>query len=202
MSRIWCIAVALCLLAASSAIEAQDVFVLPGSASSNTNVLVASATNLSALGAFNAGAGSYQALAKPDGNKFYIISNSGVVTVVDAAFTNPQQIAALPQSPTGAVITPDGRRLLVAAGRLYIFDTATDAPVVNGGVDVGSSALDVAVSLDGSRAFVVGTQPNQFGLLTAVDLATNTSLTQVVLPGLLTGISMGPNGFLYVTGLN
>ena len=202
MSKIWCIAVALCLLAASSAIQAQDVFVLPGSSSANTNVLVASATNLSALGAFNAGAGSYQALAKPDGNKFYVIANSGIVTVVDAAFSNPHQIAALPQAATAAVITPDGRRLLVVAGRLYIFDTTTDAPVVSGGVDVGSSGLDVAVGLDGAKAFVIGTQPNLFGLLTAVDLTTNTAVGQRVLPGSLSGISAGPNGFLYVTGQN
>ncbi|MDP8980923.1 MAG: hypothetical protein M3O35_10060 [Acidobacteriota bacterium] len=202
MSRIWCIAVALCLLAAPSAIQAQDVFVLPGSASSNTNVIVASAASLSSLGTFNAGAGAFQVLAKPDGTKFYVISNSGVVTVVNSAFTNAQQIAALPQPPTAAVITPDGRRLLVTAGRLYIFDTATDTAVVSGGVDVGSNALDVAVSMDGSKAFVIGTQPNQFGLLTSVDLTTNTSLSQVVLPGLLTGVSVGPNGFLYVTGLN
>src|SRR5258708_31069211 len=106
MSRIWCIAVALCFLGGSSVIEAQDVFVLPGSASANANVLVASATNLSALGAFNAGVGAYQALSKPDGNKFYIISSSGVVTVVDAGFTNPRQIAALPQAPTAAEVTP------------------------------------------------------------------------------------------------
>src|SRR5260370_40137648 len=100
MSRIWCITIALCLLGALSVIEAQDVFVLPGPASSNTNVIVASATNLSALGTFNASAGSYQVLARPDGNKFYVIANSGIVTVVDGPFTNAQQIAALPQSPT------------------------------------------------------------------------------------------------------
>ena len=101
---------------------------------------------------------SYLAVT-PDGGFLYVMTASGVVDVVD---TKLQSVAAsIAVGSSGALaITPDGARVYVAAGLVYVIDTATNtvvdsfaaetAPVA----DVSSNATSIAISPDGTRAYV------------------------------------------------
>lgn len=197
----------LCAASLAGAAQAQNLFVLPGSNSTNSNVIVLS--NLfSQVATFQAGPGSFQVLAKPDGSKFYVISNSGsqTVTVVDPTFQTPRAIASLGTQATAAAMTPNGQRLLVVAGSLHIFDTSTDQDLTPNGLLTTAPLVDLTISLDGTRAFVLGkqSQVNPQGIVYAIDLTTNGFGTVGTLPldSTVNSISTGPNGLIYVSGVN
>jgi hypothetical protein len=68
----------------------------------------------------------FQILPLPDGSKSFLISRSNTpVIALDENYANPQPIAGrLGVAPSAAILTPDGRRLLVAAGNsLLTFQT-------------------------------------------------------------------------------
>jgi uncharacterized protein (TIGR03437 family) len=199
---------AVCLsLALTAALQAQDVFVLPGAGSTGRNVAVYSGGSTFApinASGFQAGPGAFLVLARPDGAKFYVIANSptATVTVVDSAFANPRSLGNLGQAATAAVLTPDGSKLVVAAGTLHIFDTSTDAEAVNGGVAGIGSVIDVAVGLDGSKAYALSTSGANGGQLNAVDLTSDAVVATLSISAAPTGIAVGPNGLVYVSALN
>ncbi|MDX1983522.1 MAG: hypothetical protein SFV51_24835, partial [Bryobacteraceae bacterium] len=125
-------------------------------------------------------------------------STADTVVVTDA---NLQVIARrnLPTGAASAAMTPDGRYLLVAggvAGALQIIRTADDNVATQ--VDPGGGVIDVAVSLDGRRAYTVA----QGGRLTAVDLNSFQQLSTQNLTGGIAGVSVGPNGLIYVSAIN
>lgn len=134
----------------------------------------------------------------PNGQKLYSIARSGADTMIVLDANNPGTVLkrqSLGQAEA-AVLSPDGRKLLIAAGSLHIIDTTSDSPVAALS-DVGNAPTDVAVALDGSRAFVLSPASNR---LTAVDLNTNTVAgTPITVPGVSTGVSVGPNGLVYVS---
>ena len=146
-------AVAACVL------EAQDVFALPGSASAALVAQVYSANPLSPItGVTTTGPGAFLALAAA--GKFYIIQASTSVAVTDSVFATVKSIGTFSQDPTGAVVTPDGTRLAVAAGVLHVFDTSSDTELISSsGISVGNgiSVSSVAVSLDGKTFYSFGT---------------------------------------------
>jgi len=134
----------------------------------------------------------------PNGQKIYSIARSGADTMLVLDANNPGTVIrrqSLGQAEA-AVITPDGKKLLIVAGGLHIIDTTNDTPVA-ALTTVGNSPTDVAVALDGSRAFVLSPASNR---LSAVDLNTNTVTgTSIAVPGLSTGVAVGPNGLVYVS---
>jgi uncharacterized protein (TIGR03437 family) len=134
----------------------------------------------------------------PNGQKLYSIARSGADTLLVLDANNPGTVLkrqSLGQAEA-AVLSPDGRKLLIAAGSLHIIDTTNDTPVAALS-DVGNSPTDVAVALDGSRAFVLSPASNR---LTAVDLNTNTVAgNPIAVPGASTGVAVGPNGLVYVS---
>src|ERR1700749_1417665 len=71
-------------------------------------------------------AGVSQVIAKPDGSKFYLLGTSGAGSVqsVDATFTKFNTVnltgASVNAPVTTAVVTPDGKHLLVGADLLYV----------------------------------------------------------------------------------
>lgn len=146
--------------------------------------------------------GSAFLLMHPSGQKLYSIARSGADTlwVLDAA--NPGNVLkreSLGTQAEAAALSPDGRRLLVVAGGLHIFDTTSDTRLITVS-DVGNSPTDVAVALDGSRAFVLSPASNR---LTAVDLSNNAVAgPAITVPGQSTGVAVGPNGLLYVSTVN
>jgi uncharacterized protein (TIGR03437 family) len=194
--------VCLCLMGAAA--QGQNLFLVPGQNSNSNNITVVSGSALTSLGSFTAGAGSFIVLTKPDGSKYYVVANQGsqTVSVLDSSFSNPRSLGNLGLAATAAAITPDGRRLVVVAGLLHVFDTTTDNDLLPNGLNPGANLIDVALSLDGSRAFVLGTNISGGSTLFAVDLSNNTVVGTLPVTGTATAVAVGPNGFVYVSTVN
>ena len=140
----------------------------------------------------------------PTGRKTYLISNtSGTgVTAFDANFAGGHVISAsITLPPTVAALSPDGKKLVVIAGNVYIFDTATDTLLTPTGIQFTGTNTDVAFAIDSSKAYIL-TNNGTAGTVTPLDLTQFTASTGLTLPGAGAGIVMGPTGFLYVTTLN
>jgi uncharacterized protein (TIGR03437 family) len=191
-----------CLAAAASALQAQRLFVEPGASSSAQTVQVLTTAPVSPITGFQAGEGTFLVLGLPDGSKYYAIGSASnqSITAVDNTFLVPQDIAAFPQPPTAAVLSPDGTRLAVAAGTLHIFDTATDTDLVAGGINVGAtlSVIDVAAGLDGTTFYslAVGQGDSQ---VNSINVASQQVTGTMGFHGTASSISVGPNGLIYVT---
>lgn len=203
MKRKFCLWCALVLALVSLSLHAQSVFVLPASFGSSANVIAFTANPFAQSGTFTANTAASIVIASPDGTKYYIISNSGSNTLmtVDTAFSTVRSIASLGQGAAAAVLTPDGSKLLIAAGNLQIFNTSTDAPAVSGGVNVGGTPVDVAASIDSTRAYVLVNTGAAFQLA-VVDLRTFQVVSTLPISGTATGVSVGPNGLVYVGTTN
>ena len=143
----------------------------------------------------------------PDGKWLYVMTTGGEVEVVD---TTLQTIAAtITVGSTGDIaMTPDGTRAYVAAGLVYVIDTATNtvvhsfaaetAPIA----DVSQTASTVAISPDGTRAYVgvvifnfTGGNFSAGGNLVVVDTASEAVTGAIYLFSLLPGsIALTPDG--------
>src|ERR1035438_6288113 len=190
-----------------SNLQADDVAALPGYNSLGSNVAVFNPAGsiLTSLGTFIAGDSTFLILPKPDGSKYYVIAKSTTnsVTTVDANFENPKVIGSFVTTPSAAAITPDGTRLVVAAGTLHIFETTKDQELVPGGINTLYTIFDVAVSLDGNTAYALGTSTSGGFQVNAINLATNSIATaQYGNHGTATGVAVGPNGLVYVSFQN
>jgi uncharacterized protein (TIGR03437 family) len=141
---------------------------------------------------------TFLAFATPAGNKFYFIGRSGIDTVVvtDASFAVIAR-RNLGTGATAAALSPDGRRLVVLAGTVQVLDTITDQVITQ--LDGGASPNDVSISRDSQRAFVTS---QISGRLTSFDLNTFAILGQLQNLGPVNGVSVGPNGLVYVSATN
>ena len=176
MSRRLTLFLAACTGLFVSNLQADDVAALPGYKSLGSNVAVFGINPLTSFGSFTAGDSTFLILPKPDGSKYYVIAKSTTnsVTTVDTNFENPKSIASFGTTPSAAAITPDGTKLVVAAGTLHIFDTTTDQELVPGGLNTLVTIFDVALSLDGKTAYALGTSTSGGFQLNAINLTTNT----------------------------
>jgi uncharacterized protein (TIGR03437 family) len=195
----------LCLSFVATAARGQNVFVLPGAQASGNTIQVLS-SQFATVGTVAAGNSSFQILAKPDGSKYYVIANSGsqTVTTLDANFQNPRSLGNLGSQATAAAISPDGKKLLVVAGTLHVIDTTSDNDLTPNGVVPGTPFTDVAVSLDGTKAYVLGTQQSGQGVLYAIDLTSGgySVVGNYPFSNLTGNVTVGPDGFVYVGGVN
>jgi uncharacterized protein (TIGR03437 family) len=193
------------LLAACFAVpaEGQRLIVLPGAASSASTAAAYSAAPFASAGTINAGAHAFLAFGDQAGLRFFIVTTSGV-TVVDTTGVQTQAPLAIPETVSGAAVTPDGKKLVVvsgssSSGSATIFDVSGAAVTQIAAVTVGSNPQDVAISPDSGTAYVVDTAG-----VTPVNLTANTAGTAVPLAGLTPtgaakpGITVGWNGLLYV----
>ncbi|MGB9605423.1 MAG: Ig-like domain-containing protein, partial [Bryobacteraceae bacterium] len=194
---------ALAILAAASLVEAQTLFVMPGGPSTNQTVSIYSGEPFVYRTSYQGSPASLLALTNPAGTRYFVIAASGTntVTVLDGATFNVLQTFDLLNNGTSGAVTPDGRKLLVTAGSLFVFDiSGTGATIPNPTpVNAGTSPIDVAVSMDSTRAFVLSASDQK---LVAVDLATYSRVGEVSIPGQSTGVAVGPNSMVYVTTLN
>lgn len=197
-------AVAVCAALFAVAARGNNVILLPGPAGTNPTVNLFRAEPFESVGSFSASAGAFLALAKPDGSRYYFIARnpSNTVVVTDATLTNVLQRIDLGIEASGAGLSPDGRRLIVLAGSMRIYDTTqpnlveiTPSP----SPDVGVNPVDVAFSPDSSRAFILSSASRR---LTALDLATYTAAGSVDIPGISTAVLAASNGLLYVSAQN
>ncbi len=189
-----------------SNLQADDIAAIPGANSLGTNVSVFGVNPLTSAGSFTAGASTFLILPKPDGTKYYVIAKSGSnsVTTVDNNFANPKSIASFAVAATGADISPDGSRLVVAASTVHVFETTKDQDLVPGGINTGVNVFDVAISLDGKKAYVLGLSTSGGSQVNAIDLASNTIVpsSQYGILGTATAITVGLNGRVYVSTQN
>ncbi|MSV27771.1 MAG: hypothetical protein EXQ52_03375 [Bryobacterales bacterium] len=194
------LALLLGLCAYTPASKARNVFVLPGS--SNTASSIFTGEPFAASGTVSVSPSTFQILAHPAGTKYYAISRSAVdtVLVIDASLTSILRRIPIPTGVTVAALTPDGRRLVLVGTSLSIIDTTADLLLSIPPVDVGTTPIDVAISHDSNRAFVLSSASNR---VTTIDLFGNTQLGNAIsIPGISTGITRAPNDLLYVTAQN
>lgn len=183
----------------SGALSAQNVFVLPALfGTTNATVFTADPFNQAAV-LSTVGSAATFAFAGPNG-KFYIVSNTstGTVQVTDSTFANLRGIANLAGAITAAM-SPDGKRLVEVSsgGFLNVIDTSTDTLTIAAAY-FGGQILDIAFSLDSTKVYVlVGTA--QGNLVAVADLKTGLANLTVPVSGTATGLSVGPNGVVYVS---
>ncbi|MGH9666682.1 MAG: YncE family protein, partial [Bryobacteraceae bacterium] len=188
----------------------SNVFALPG-ASGAGPLYTYTANPFAPINTLAASSGTFQVLSKPNGSEFYAIANSGTtaVSAISSNFSSVQQIGgALSLGASAAALSPDGKRLVVATGSqssgtgtIYLFDTSTDSLLLPNGIPVSGTPVDLAISLDSARVLVVGTTPSGT-VLTTIDLGSFTVVATLQLPGGVTGVAVGPNGYGYVTAIN
>jgi uncharacterized protein (TIGR03437 family) len=180
---------------------ATNLFLLPDSSASAPSLTALRTDPFTVLSTAPIQPTPFTLLLHPNGQKLYSIARSAQNTVVVLEATNPTVVLRnlnLGQAEAAA-LTPDGRRLLVAAGALHIVDTTTDT-VLAQITGAGNAPTDIATSLDGTRAFVLSPSSQT---LSAIDLTTNTVLSQnLPVSTTATGVSVGPDGFVYVSSLN
>src|SRR5581483_599844 len=204
---------------ASAGLAAQNVFVLPASSSGSSNVAVFTADPFNAVAAPinlnpNSASGYIPAaefLVPGPNNKYYIISNSSgtsnptVVVVTqnpDGSFTAPQVVAANLAGALNAFITPDRKWLFVVsgAGLVTLIDTSKDN-IASLDLYFGGNIVDMAGSLDGKRVFALVNTPTA-SHVSIIDPSAATVVNTISLSALGTGISVGPNGLVYVSTQN
>ena len=188
-------------LAALSQQAPTNLYLLPNSSAVSPLINSYRTDPFTSFSQFSVQPGASFLLMHPNGQKLYSVARSGADTLLVLDANNPGTVLRRQSygQAEAAVLSPDGRKLLIAAGSLHIIDTTSDTAVaaLSG---VGNSPTDIAVALDGSRAFVLSPASNR---LTAVDLNTNTVTgTSIAVPGQASGVAVGPNGLVYVSTVN
>lgn len=195
-----CIAALLACIALHS-VSARNIFVTPGGDPANSSISAFTNDPLSFAGTYLSAAGGTQVLAGPS-NKYYVIgrvASDGVVVMqgTPQALQLVKRIST-PGIPTGAAISPDGRRLVVVGSGVVVIDTATDTPI-SSTVSVGTTPVAVGISSDSKRAFVASQDQQK---MFAISLDNVTAAGQAATPGLPTTVNVSPGGLVYVTVQN
>lgn len=184
----------------------QQIFTLPASGQSNSNTLAVSysPSTFTSNGQFLAGPAAYRVISNANGSKFYVLTNA-TQTPLYSVSGNYATVKALPgvYSPiTGAVLTPDGSGLYVrSAGTVIGYNTSGDTLVTLPPVPSNTTVIDLDASIDGTQVFFL-LSSSLNNTLQAVSNSTHALLQSLLLPMVPSGLTVGPNGLVYVTGLN
>lgn len=206
-------ALLLCFLALGTVAVAQSQYLVlyPGSGNSSTVMYVFQPGLLPQVQTNTIPSGTFQILPVPDGSKYYLLSNGSgsPVSVLDSTFQNLKVLGGSIQLAASAgAITPDGRRLVVLAGRVFVLDTGSDTVIAPAGLAVTGTPIDVVVSSDATRAYVLSQGAIGAGgtILTAIDLTQPIPAivgTPLALNGdnvsPATGLALSPSGFIYLS---
>jgi YVTN family beta-propeller protein len=156
--------------------------------------------------------GKGEIVMSPDGTRAYVpgfANGRQGVTVIDTTTnTVAGQLVGLSSGEPiyGIAITPDGGRLYVANGNLvdingnYVgsntvaaIDIATNTRLAT--ISVAPQPWDIAITPDGSKAYVAGFDPHgASGTLTVIDTATNGVITAIPTDCCLSVPTMNPDG--------
>ena len=131
-------------------------------------------------------------------DKFYVVSRSAIV-ILDPDFSilgNLFLSGSVPATPGAADMSPDGSRLLVAAGdRVYLVDTSQDQIVAE--LAPGFVPTSLAVLPDSDTVYVASSGST---LVRTIDLKSGQLSDLVrVLPAAPTSLSVGPDSRVYAT---
>ena len=199
MLKKWSCVSALAAMLCVQSLNARNIFVTSTDAA-NATVSLFTAEPLLFAGTVPASVGATQVIAGPEG-KFYAIGTTAADAVIVLQGTFPAlQIAKripLPGVPSYAVLSPDGRRLVVThPGGVQIIDTASDNALTGTtGLNVGVGAPAAAISADSRRVFVTAQSARRVIVLNAENGA---SAGQITVEGEPISLSVGPNTLLYV----
>src|SRR5215469_8400804 len=179
----------------------QTAFLLPNSATGTPNVTAYTVSPFATVGTFVATTSAFQALSRADGSEYYIISNSSSNTVITttSSLGNVTPLIGFGAGASAAIRTPDGQKILVAAGTLNIVNTVNDS--VRPSINVGGTAIDVTASIDSTQAYVLVNTGNGYQL-TDVDLRSFAAGKTLAIPGTAAAVTAGPNGLIYVGTTN
>ena len=143
-------------------------------------------------------------VVSPNGNRAYIASANGDVTVIDTA-TNAKvaTIRTYGTDPTSLLLSPDGSRVYVLSNtrsggltipgapiykEVSVISTATDAVV--GRIVVSDDPVDAVASPDGSRLYILGKN----GSIEAIDTTTDRRVGGFSVVGNPVNLAVTPNG--------
>lgn len=148
--------------AAGAVLHANSVFVVPSftGATTVTGTVYAN-TPLALAGNFNASTDTYAVFtrtgATPAATKYYVISRStqASIVVLNSNYQPARDAINLGQQITAAALSPDGRRLVVVAGNLRVFETENDSEIQFNFIDVGQRPAAMAFSQDSRFVFIV-----------------------------------------------
>lgn len=187
------------LVGAAVPVEGRYVFVLPPNTTSG-NILIYTADPLAQVATLPTVAGASKVLMNHSATRAWVFGQAGSIQVIDLG--NPiREVTrySLGSNIAQAALTPDGNRLLVLAGELRVLNTTQDTPTAIPSIPAGGTPVDVAPSIDSSLAFVVSGLSRQ---LTVVDLATGSAVATQTFAQVPTGVTVAPNGLVYVSATN
>jgi hypothetical protein len=184
-------------------LHAQDLFVLPGSGGTN-GLAQAFVTNpLTNFGTFSAAVGSFALLPNLAASEYFVVGNLTLNSIytIQATSLTPTLVASLPTPASQAIITPNGKLLVLVAGNVHLFNTATNTELVPGGIGQGSgyTTSAVAASLDSTSIFAIATNAAGTSVLTAISTSTYLATASLPLTQRADAVSVGPNGLVYVS---
>ena len=134
----------------------------------------------------------------PDGTRCYVANEySGSVSVIDNASRTviaTVDVGGNQAVVTAVVVNPNGLHAYAITGRmdspaatLFVIDTTSNT--VTATVAVGNAPLDVAITPDGSRAYVGGAGDAR---MSVVNLASNTVEVTIPIPGSVDSVAIAP----------
>src|SRR5580704_13024363 len=177
----------------SSHLIGQTAFLLPGPNGGTSAVTAYTVSPYAEIGTFNATTSAFQVISRADGGEFYVISNSATNTVVttNALLGNVTSLIGFGTGASAAIRTPDGQRILVAAGNLQVITAGTDT--LSPAIAVGGTAIDLATSIDSTQAYVLVNTGSGY-TLNNVDLRQLKSVKTLAISGTGAAVTQGPNG--------
>ena len=194
---------ALAIALSAASLQAQDLFVLPGAGGANGNAQAFVTNPLTTFRTFTAGVGSFALLPNLNASRFFVIASSPTNSILstDDTFLAPSLVANLPNPAVQAIVTPNGNLLAVAARTVYLFNTATNAGLIPGGLSQGTgyNTFALASSLDSATIFALGSNGAGTSLLTAISTTTYAATATLPLSEAATAVGVGPNGLVYVS---
>lgn len=167
------------LLAHASQLDAEDRIFLATGVSSPISVLNAANLTPSGPGSIDFPCGSpCIVLAPPSAAKYYVVraSATDTVAVVDPATLNVTKTISLATNASDAVITPDGKYLLVAAGQVRVISTATDEEVTQP-IPVGGAPTQILVNNVSTRAYVLAASGHSIQLIDLENLTRTAAIS-------------------------
>ncbi|HSW51018.1 MAG TPA: hypothetical protein VLH09_12630 [Bryobacteraceae bacterium] len=182
---------------------AGNVFVLPANAS-DTSVAVLTAGSFQSVATITVPPGVRTVLARPDGSKYYVVSggSSDTILVMNGALNSVLKRIDLGAEARAAGLSPDGKRLLVLAGRLHVYDTTQsgdDEITPATGLDVGADPAELAFALDSSAALILSPAT---GHIVLYDLPGNSVGSSVDLGAPARALATSPSGTFYASATN